>query len=111
MSTGANDIANVLQFATFRDHESGHVAVYRRWLCILISELFQPSHNGGIPTFKELRLIFGCKTKAFTYDLHQSFNDFNFHVYLRRFAKGISGIALQFLNHRLAGSIFRKSID
>ncbi len=29
MSSDANDIANVLPFAACRDHEWGHVAVYR----------------------------------------------------------------------------------
>ncbi len=30
MSSGANDQANVLQFAAFRDHGGGHVALYPR---------------------------------------------------------------------------------
>ncbi len=30
MSSGANDQATVLQFAAFRDHDWGHVALYPR---------------------------------------------------------------------------------
>ncbi len=53
MSSGANDQAKVLQFAAFRDHGWGHVAVYSS-----SHNQTQPSHNGGIQTAKELSEIF-----------------------------------------------------
>ncbi len=45
MSSGANDRANVLPFAAFRDHGWGHVAVYPSWPHVLITWLFQPSDD------------------------------------------------------------------
>ncbi len=45
MSSGANDQAKVLQFATFRDHGCGHVALYPRP---------HPPHNEFFSTLKEL---------------------------------------------------------
>ncbi len=58
MSSGANDQAKVLQVAALRDHGWGHVALYPTWPGVLIAKLFQPSHNGVIPTAKELSEIF-----------------------------------------------------
>ncbi len=58
MSMGANDQAKVLQFAAFRDHGWGHVALYPRWPHVLIAKLFQPPHNDVFPTVKELSEIF-----------------------------------------------------
>ncbi len=53
MTSGDNDQAKVLQFAAFRDHDWGHVALYPRWPNVLIAKLFQPPHNDVFPTVKE----------------------------------------------------------
>ncbi len=54
MNSGFNDQANFIQFSNFLDHDWGHVAVYPCWPHVLITKLFQSSHNGVIPTVKEL---------------------------------------------------------
>ncbi len=58
MSSGANDQARILQFAAFRDHGLARVTMYPIWPNIVKAKLFQPSHNGFIPTAKELSEIF-----------------------------------------------------
>ncbi len=57
MSSGAYDQAKGLQFAAFREHGWGHVALYPKWPHVLIAKLFQPSRNDVFPTVKELSEI------------------------------------------------------
>ncbi len=47
MSIGSNDQAKLIKFSAFLDHGWGLVAV-------LITKLFQPQHDGVIPSVKEL---------------------------------------------------------
>ncbi len=70
MSSDANNQAKVLQFAAFRDHGWGHVAMYPRCPHVFLTKLCQPFHNGVIPTVKELSDIFWRNIRALTYDLH-----------------------------------------
>ncbi len=58
MKSCANDQAKVLQFAAFRDHGWGHVALYPRRPHVLIGKLFQLPQNDVFPTVTELNEIF-----------------------------------------------------
>ncbi len=49
MNNDFNDQAKLIPFLAFLDHGWGHV---------LITKIVQPSHNGVIPTVKELTEIF-----------------------------------------------------
>ncbi len=53
MNSGVNDQAKVQQLAAFRDHGWRQFVVYPSWPHVLITKLFQPSHNCAIPTVKE----------------------------------------------------------
>ncbi len=50
MSSDANYEAKILQFAAFRDHGWGHVALFLRWPHILTAKLFQQPYNDVFPT-------------------------------------------------------------
>ncbi len=54
MSGNANDQANVLHFAAYRDRSVGHVL----WTHVFKAKLSQTSHNGAILTFKGLTKIY-----------------------------------------------------
>ncbi len=109
MSSGANDQANVLQYAAFRGHGWGHVAAYPSWPYVHLTKLFQPSHNCIIPTVKDLSVILWCKIRALIYDLHHVFHNFKSNVPLQRFAWCIAGLVLHLLkpslNCHLANSL------
>ncbi len=112
MSSGANDQAKVLQFAAFRYHGWGHVALYPRWPHVLIAKLVQPPHNGVFPTVKELSEIFWRKIRAWTYDFHKFIHNFKSHVPLQKFVWCIAARVLRLLkpslNYRLACSLISK---
>ncbi len=114
MSSGANDQANVLQYAAFRGHGWGHGAAYPSWPHVLITKLSQPSHNCIIPTVKELSVILWRKIGALIYDLHHVFQNFKSNAPLQRFAWCIAGLVLQILkpslNCHLANSLIRKML-
>ncbi len=69
MSSGSTDQAKLIQFSAFLDH-GPHV---------LITKLFQPSHNGVIPTVKELSEIFWHTIRALANNLHQFIHIFKSH--------------------------------
>ncbi len=101
MSSNVNDQAKVSQFAAFRDHGLGHVALYPRWPHVLIGTLFQPHHSDVFPTIKELSEIFWHTIRALAYDLNQLIHNFKSHAPLQRFAWCITGLVLRLLNPSL----------
>ncbi len=57
MSSGANGQANVLQFAVFRDHGWGHVAVFPS-----VSTVIPPMYpQRCVPFFKDLLRASPCR--------------------------------------------------
>ncbi len=100
MSSGANDQANILQFAAIRDHSCRHVAVFPSWTHVLITKLFQPTHNCVIPTVKEQSELNWCKAMALI-NVHQFIQNVKYYAPLQWFAWCIAGFVLQLLKPTL----------
>ncbi len=112
MRTSANDQASFLQRAAFCNHGWGHVAVYQSWPHVLLTKLFQPPHNGFIPTTKEQSKIFWRKIGALACVLHLFIQNLKSHAPLQRFAWWFATLVFQLLKPslkcRLDNSLNRK---
>ncbi len=102
MSSGSNNRVKLIQCSAFRDHGWEHVAVNPCWLHVLIAKLFNPSHNGVIPTVKELSEIFWRTIRALV--------NFKSYAPLQRFTLCIAILVLQLLKPSLKSCLVNSLI-